>query len=98
MLMNLPVVADFMLLKERRQLKIDQALLKANAQRVRHDYQPGQAVWMKTKDPWKLHRKWDGPFNVMRVHTNSNVTIQLRDHVTQRVNIRQLKPCKPEEA
>ena len=51
---------------------------------------------MKKKHEWtKLGERWDGPFEIKKVNGNGNVTIDLRHGVTERLNIRRIKPYKP---
>ncbi len=42
----------------------------------------------------KLGKKTSGPYKKLQVHVNGTVTIQLRPGLTERINIRQIKPCK----
>ena len=42
-----------------------------------------------------LGERWDGSFEINKVHVNGNVTINLREGVTERLNIRRIKPYKP---
>ena len=94
MILNIPVIADLELLRNRRQLLIDERLRHANLQRHSFDYQPGQQVLLRLPDVTKLGRRTNGPFNIDRVHTNGTVTIRLRPHVTERVNIRRVFPYR----
>ena len=51
---------------------------------------------MKKKHEYtKLGERWDGPFEINKVHVNGNVTVNLREGVTERLNIRRIKPYKP---
>ena len=43
----------------------------------------------------KLGERWDGPFGINEVHVNGNVTINPREGVAERLNIRRIKPHKP---
>ena len=43
----------------------------------------------------KLKHTVTGPFPITRVHTNGNVTIQIKPHVTERINIRRIRPKYP---
>lgn len=47
-------------------------------------------------DPSKLGRRVDGPYRVRQVHTNGNITIELRQGVTERINIRRVIPADEE--
>ena len=57
-----------------------------------YEYQQGQTVLKKRHEWTKLGELWDGPYSIQRVHVNGNVTIQLREGVTERINIRRVKP------
>ena len=35
------------------------------------------------------------PFDITQVHTNGTVTIALNDHVSERINIRRIRPKFP---
>ena len=42
---------------------------------------------MKKKHEYtKLGERWDGRFEINKVHVNDNVTINLREDVTERLN------------
>jgi len=50
---------------------------------------------LKKKHEWtKLGEKWDGPFVIDKVHVNGNVTANLTEGVTERLNIRRIKPYR----
>ena len=92
MFLDVPLVADLMAIRERRQLAVDTNLRRVNAKRTSYDYAIGQKVLKKRHEWSKLGEKWDGPFSIERVHVNGNVTIAIRDGVTERINIRRVKP------
>ena len=92
MALNIPYQADLLLLQEKRQQKIDQRLLHANAKRQYFDYQPGMKVYLLTDRKSKLQPVHKGPYDIVNTHANGTVTIQLNDHMTDRVNIRNIKP------
>jgi transposase InsO family protein len=96
MILNIPLIADFKLLQEKRQLRINENLQRMNSRRITHDYQPGDKVWTRIHRPTKLQPRYTGPFTILRVHTNGTVTIK-RDNVTsERINIRRIKPYTTE--
>ena len=68
---------------QRREAMIDYNLARENKRRVRHDYQPQDQVLKAIDDP---------PYSLSQVHTNGSVTLQLTPHVTERINIRRIKP------
>ena len=92
MVLNIPFEVDLILLKEKRQLKIDDRLIRDNVRRSHVDYQPGMNVYVLTSRKSKLDKVYDGPFPIVATHTNGTVTVQLSPYVTDRVNIRRLKP------
>ena len=92
MIMNIPLQADLRAIRARRQLRVDDDLMRANARRYDYDYQPGQKVLKKRHSFRKLGERWNGPYNVIRTHVNGNLTVELIPGVTERLNIRRLKP------
>lgn len=92
MLLNIPLMIDFVAVRDRRRVTVNENLRRSNAKRSSYDYQPQQQVLKKRHEFGKLGDRWDGPFSIKRVHTNGNITIQLRPGVTERLNIRRVKP------
>ena len=94
MLLNIPFVADLQLLREKRELLVNKQLLQANRSRISHDYQIGDEVLVLTYKPDKLDARAVGPFRIERVHVNGTVTIRRSAHITERINIRRVKPYR----
>ena len=94
MILNILLIVDFELLRQRRQALIDRNLLRANAKRIDHDYQPGERALKLATDNKKLDPTTLGPFTIERVHTNGTVVLRLNDHVTECINIRRIKPYR----
>ncbi len=94
MFLNVPLQADFMALQQKRQLLVDRNLEKANTRCIKHDYQSGQSVLVKTVSPTKLGERSEGPYRIEQVHTNGTITIRRSPHVTKRVNIRCVFPTR----
>ncbi|EJK69288.1 hypothetical protein THAOC_09464, partial [Thalassiosira oceanica] len=96
MLLDLPFIADWQAVRENRRLLIDENLRRSNQKRRTFDYQPGQQVLKRR--PGILRKlggpRFDGPFEIVSVHVNGNATIRLSPSVTERVNIRRLKPYR----
>ena len=82
------------LFKAFRQQLIDKRLLYANRNRKPYDYSIGDQVMKVRKSKYKLQPIAEGPFTVAQVHTNGNVTLQLSPHVTERINIRRVRPYR----
>jgi hypothetical protein len=96
MVLDLPVIADLISIRNRRQVLIDDNLRRQNLKRRSFDYQVGQDVLVKTVNPAKLETRAHGPYQVLQVHTNGNVTIQRAPNVLERINIRRVVPyCHP---
>ena len=94
MLLDVPVIADLQLLKDRRQYVIDKNLERANRKRVAIDYNVGDQVLKLVYKPNKLEPRAIGPYAITRVHANGTLTIQLSQHVTERISLRKVKPYK----
>ena len=71
---------------------MDENLRRVNAKRSSYDYQPGQSVLKKRHEWSKLGKRWDGPYLIQLVHVNGNVTIQLREGISEQLNICRVKP------
>jgi hypothetical protein len=93
MFLNIPLLTGFALLQHRRQTVIDDNLCRANQLRRHHDYQPGDECL--ALDPTATS-KLDTNF-LIQAHVNGTVTIQRTAHITDRINIRQIRPyfCHP---
>jgi hypothetical protein len=95
MIVDLPLVADLELIRERRQQIIDRKLIEANRKRFSYDYAVGDEVLKLAYKPTKLApRAISGPHPVERVHTNGTVTIRLSPTVTERISLRRIKPYR----
>ena len=94
MILNIPLLVDFELIRQRRQALIDRNLLRANAKRIDHDYQPGQLALMKTHANKKMDTPYKGPYPIESTHTNGTVVLRTAPLITERLNIRQIKPYK----
>ena len=94
MLVNIPYIADFLALRNARQLQIDKRLLRANAKRIPKDFKINDLIYARNNAAkYKLDPVWLGPFPITRVHTNGTVTFARPRGVLERRNIRQLKPA-----
>ena len=94
MILDIPMVADWELIRQNRQQLIDARLIAANRKRFSHDYHVGDEVYKLKHSPNKLESRVEGPYRINTVHTNGTVTIQLTPHVIERISIRRIKPSK----
>jgi len=88
MLLNIPVIADLQLLRDKRQMLINEKLMQANRSRISYDYRPGDEVLVLAYKPDKLDPRETGPYRIEQVHVNETITIRRSAHVTERINIR----------
>ena len=91
-LYEIPHLADWTNIGNRRQNLVDCDCAKGNLRRVDFDYFQGQKVLLK-KDGIlrKAETKNEGLYVIIQVHTNYIVRIQ-RGSVSERLNIRRLSP------
>ena len=92
MLLPIPVLANYDLVRERRQVVVDDNNRRANLRRHFKDYNVGDRVLLIKKSGPKLSPKALGPYAVVQVHVNGTITIQRSQNVLERVNIRRVKP------
>ena len=94
MVFDIPLIADWQLIRDKRQQLIDQRLLLANRKKFSYDYRVGDEVLKLVYKPHKLQPRATGPFPIETVHTNGTVTIRLSPTTIERINIRRIKPYK----
>ena len=97
MFIDVPYVADLIHLRHKRQALIDHNLRRENNRRRTYDYVVGDYVFevlIKRNEIGKtLVSRSAGPFLITQVHANGTLTIQRRPGLTDRVNIRRLRPA-----
>ena len=95
MLLDIPFIADWEAVRKKRKLIIDENLWPTNQKRRRFDYQPGQEVLVRRQGILrKLDKRFDGPFQIAKVHVNGNVTIKRSPYIFERINIKRIKPYR----
>ena len=90
MLFDIPYLADWKAIGQRRQELVNRDNAKENARRIDFDYAVGQKVFLR-KDGIlrKAEDKYLGPYVITQVHTNGTVRIQ-RGTMSERLNIRRI--------
>ena len=88
MFLNVPLVADWTTIANRRQQLIQENLRKQNLKRVSYDYKVGDEI-LKTIGARTL-----GPYKIVQVHTNGNVTVELNAHLNERLHIQNITPFR----
>ena len=94
MFLNIPFIADWNAITQKREQLVNENLRRANRKRRRFDYAPNQRVLKKLHDPTKLGQRTTGPHKIQQVHVNGTLTIELREGVTERINIRRVIPFR----
>ena len=94
MVLDIPVIADWITIQNNRQQLIDQRLIEANRKRFSYDYNIGDQVLKLVYQPNKLQPRAEGPYTIDTVHTNGTVTIRLNHHTIERISIRRIKPYR----
>ena len=87
MFLNIPLIADWHAITNKREHLVNKNLRRANKKRHQFDYDPNQQVLKKLHDPKKLDDRTKGPYKITQVYTNGTITIELRPTVTERINI-----------
>ena len=92
MFLNMPLIADWQAIAPTCEHHIDENLRRANRKRRQYNYAPGQQVLKKVHNPIKLGVRTEGPYTIEHVHINGNLTILLREGITERINICRVLP------
>ena len=71
---------------------IDELLRRANFRPRSYDYKVGDEILILLDNPTTLDDRGRGPYTIIQVHANGTVTFQRTMHITERVNIRRIKP------
>ena len=94
MFLNIPLIADWHAITQRREHLIHENLMRENQKRSGYNYAPQQMELKEKWKPKKLGKRTSGPYKIVQDHVNGTVTIQLRPGLTERINIRQIIPYK----
>ena len=94
MLLPIPVIVDLQLLRNKRQVLIDENNLRENRRRRHHDYTTGDQIMILAykHNLSALGARAKGPYTISQVHNNGTVSYMLNQHVIDRINIRRIKP------
>ncbi len=94
MFLNVLLIADWQAIARTHEHHVNENLQCANRKQRQYDYAPGQQVLKKVHNPTKLGVRTEGPDTIERVHINGNVTISLREGITERINICRVLPYR----
>ncbi len=92
MFLNIILIVDWHVITKWREHLVNENLMHDNRKRCRHDYAVDHRVSKKHHNPTKLGPRTSGPYRVVQTHVNRTVTIELRQGVTERINIRRIIP------
>jgi hypothetical protein len=87
MFLNMLLIADWQAFARTCEHHVNENLWHANRKRRQYDYAPGQQVLKKVHNPTKLGVRTEGPYTIEHVHVNGNLTIILREGITECINI-----------
>ena len=80
-ILDVPLIVDFQIIRQKRQQLIDQRLVVANQKRFSYDYTVEDEILKLNLQPDKLEKRATGPYVIEQVHTNGTVTIRLAPNV-----------------
>ena len=91
MVLPIQFKADWAAIIQRKRQQIEKDNARENRNRIRHTYKVGDKVLLtKPGIIPKLATPREGPYRIVRVHSNG--TVRIRGAVSSRVNIRRITP------
>jgi hypothetical protein len=85
-----PLIADWQAIARTYEHHVNENLGCANKKQCQFDYAPEQQALKKVHNPTKLGVRTEGPYIIERIHVNGNLTILLREGITEHSNIRRV--------
>jgi hypothetical protein len=92
MFLNVMLIAYWQAIARTSEHHVNENLRRANRKRRQFDYALGQQVLKKVHNPTKLRVRTEGPYTIERIQVNGNLTILLREGITERINICRVLP------
>ena len=91
-ILNTKFVADWHLIRKRKQRIINENNQRENDKRLAHEYQAGDSILYHVPTTNKYGKSpWQGPYKILRVYDNGTVQVRM-GALTDRVNIRNIRP------
>ncbi len=94
MFLNVLLIADGQAIARTHEHHVNENLQCANRKQRQYDYAPGQQVLKKVHNPTKLGVRTEGPYTIECIHVNGNLTILLREGITECINICRVLPYR----
>ena len=92
MVINSTYLANWHQISETRAQNTLRTNLRENAKRISHDYKVGDMVIIVVDKNARKLACPSAPKKITQVHCNGNVTLKISRAVTERINIRRIKP------
>ncbi len=90
----MPLIADWRAIAQTCEHHVNDNLGHANRKQRQFDYAPGQQFLKKVHNPTKLGVRTEGLYTIERIHGNGNLTVLLREGITECINIRRVLPYR----
>jgi hypothetical protein len=90
MFLIVPLIADWQAIAHTCEHHVNENLRRASRKQCQYDYALGQQDLKKVHNPTKLGVRMEGPYTIEHIHVNSNLTILLREGITEPINIRRV--------
>ena len=75
MFLDIPIIADLIAIRERRQLLIDENLKRQNRRRYEHHYKVSDYVHVRVYDSKKGDDRLHSPYKIQDTRTNGTVVV-----------------------
>ncbi len=92
MFLNVLLIADWQDIARTCEHHVNENL-RANRKWRQFDCALGQQVLKKEHSPTKLGVRTEGPYTIEHIHVNGNLTILLRERITECINTHRVLPC-----
>ncbi len=90
MFLNVPLIADWQAIARTCEHHVNENLRRANRKQCQFDYAPEQQVLKKVHNPPMLEVRTEGPYTIECIQVNGNLTILLREGITECINTRRV--------
>jgi hypothetical protein len=92
MFLNVLLIANWQAIACTHDHHVNENLRCADRKQRQYDYTLGQQVLKKEHNQTKLGVRTEGPYTIECIHVNGNLTILLREGITEHINIRMILP------